>query len=221
MRRLKRDEKVRIALTLNGRKLAAEAEPRLLLSDFLRHSLGSTGTHVGCEHGICGSCTVLIDGLAARSCLTLAVQAEGREVRTVESLAAPDGTLNALQTAFRNNHALQCGFCTPGILMSFTDYLVPQSASERGGNPRRAFRPPLPLHRLCRHRRGDQGSCFIRPRGAKRSGGGGPPRRGGGGGSPVKRIGRLFGSAASAGGIAEAPSTALRHSRRFASAYFT
>ena len=123
MRRLKRDEKVRIALTLNGRKLAAEAEPRLLLSDFLRHSLGSTGTHVGCEHGICGSCTVLIDGLAARSCLTLAVQVEGREVRTVESLAAPDGTLNALQTAFRNNHALQCGFCTPGILMSFTDYL--------------------------------------------------------------------------------------------------
>jgi 2-furoyl-CoA dehydrogenase 2Fe-2S iron sulfur subunit len=124
MRRLNRDQKVRIALTLNGRKLAAEAEPRMLLCDFIRHALGATGTHVGCEHGVCGSCTVLIDGVAQRSCLTLAVQAEGREVRTVESLAAPDGTLNALQEAFRNNHALQCGFCTPGILMSFTDFLA-------------------------------------------------------------------------------------------------
>jgi 2-furoyl-CoA dehydrogenase 2Fe-2S iron sulfur subunit len=123
MRRVTRDEKARISLTLNGRKRAAEAEPRLLLSDFLRHSLGATGTHVGCEHGVCGCCTVLIDGVATRSCLTLAIQVEGREVRTVESLAAPDGTLNALQQAFRNNHALQCGFCTPGILMSFTDFL--------------------------------------------------------------------------------------------------
>jgi 2-furoyl-CoA dehydrogenase 2Fe-2S iron sulfur subunit len=124
MRRVKRDERVRIALTLNGRKLSADAESRTLLCDFLRHALGATGTHVGCEHGICGSCTVLIDGVAARSCLTLAVQAEGREVKTVESLAAPDGALNPLQQSFRNNHALQCGFCTPGILMSFTDYLA-------------------------------------------------------------------------------------------------
>jgi 2-furoyl-CoA dehydrogenase 2Fe-2S iron sulfur subunit len=124
MRSVKRDEKVRVALTLNGRKLSAEAEPRLLLCDFLRHGLGATGTHVGCEHGVCGSCTVLIDGVAQRSCLTLAVQAEGRDVRTVESLATPDGALNALQSAFRNNHALQCGFCTPGILMSFTDFLA-------------------------------------------------------------------------------------------------
>ena len=124
MRRVNRNDRARIALTLNGRKLTAEAEPRTLLSDFLRHTLGATGTHVGCEHGICGCCTVLIDGVAARSCLTLAVQAEGREVTTVESLAAADGTLNALQQAFRNNHALQCGFCTPGILMSFTDFLA-------------------------------------------------------------------------------------------------
>ena len=124
MRRVSRDQRTRVTLTLNGRKLSAEAEPRLLLSDFLRHALGATGTHVGCEHGICGACTVLIDGVATRSCMTLAVQAEGREVRTVESLAAADGTLNALQQAFRNNHALQCGFCTPGILMSFTDYLA-------------------------------------------------------------------------------------------------
>jgi len=94
------------------------------LSDFLRQSLGATGTHVGCEHGVCGSCTVLLDGEAVRSCLTLAVQAQGRNVRTVESLAAEDGALNPLQAAFRANHALQCGFCTPGILMSFTDYLA-------------------------------------------------------------------------------------------------
>jgi 2-furoyl-CoA dehydrogenase 2Fe-2S iron sulfur subunit len=123
MRRIDRDQRTRISLTLNGRAVSAEAEPRMLLSDFLRHSLGATGTHVGCEHGVCGCCTVMINGTAVRSCLTLAVQAEGREVRTVESLAAPDGTLNALQTAFRKHHALQCGFCTPGILMSFTDYL--------------------------------------------------------------------------------------------------
>jgi 2-furoyl-CoA dehydrogenase 2Fe-2S iron sulfur subunit len=123
MRRVNRDQKVRVSLTLNGRKLSAEAEPRMLLSDFLRHALGATGTHVGCEHGVCGCCTVLIDGVAARSCLSLAMQADGRAVTTVESLAAADGTLNALQQAFRNNHALQCGFCTPGILMSFTDYL--------------------------------------------------------------------------------------------------
>jgi 2-furoyl-CoA dehydrogenase 2Fe-2S iron sulfur subunit len=124
MRRIAKDQKVRIGLTLNGRKQSAETEPRTLLSDFLRHSLGATGTHVGCEHGVCGCCTVLIDGAAVRSCLTLAVQAEGKDVQTVESLAGPGGKLNKLQQAFQNNHALQCGFCTPGILMSFTDYLA-------------------------------------------------------------------------------------------------
>ena len=123
MRRVNKNERVRVALTLNGRKLSAETEARTLLCDFIRYSLGATGTHVGCEHGVCGCCTVMLDGTAVRSCLTLAVQAEGREVRTVESLAGADGKLNALQQAFQNNHALQCGFCTPGILMSFTDYL--------------------------------------------------------------------------------------------------
>jgi len=123
MRRLSRDRKTRVSLTLNGRKVSGETEPRMLLSDFLRHVIGATGTHIGCEHGICGCCTLLIDGVAQRSCLTLAVQVEGREVRTVESLAGPDGKLSVLQKAFQNNHALQCGFCTPGILMSFTDYL--------------------------------------------------------------------------------------------------
>jgi aerobic-type carbon monoxide dehydrogenase small subunit (CoxS/CutS family) len=123
MRRVNKDQKARVSFVLNGRKVSADAEPRMLLSDFLRQCLGMTGTHVGCEHGVCGCCTVMIDGAAVRSCLTLAVQAEGREVKTVESLAAADGTLSKLQKAFQNNHALQCGFCTPGILMSFTDYL--------------------------------------------------------------------------------------------------
>ena len=124
MRRVNKDERARVTLTLNSRKVSGEAEPRLLLSDFLRHVLGLTGTHVGCEHGVCGCCTVLIDGTAVRSCLTLAVQAEGRAVTTVEALAARDGALNPLQQAFQNTHALQCGFCTPGILISFTDFLA-------------------------------------------------------------------------------------------------
>jgi 2-furoyl-CoA dehydrogenase 2Fe-2S iron sulfur subunit len=124
MRRVSKSEHARVSLTLNGRKTSGHAEPRMLLSDFLRHVLGATGTHVGCEHGVCGCCTVLIDGTAVRSCLTLAIQAEGREVTTVEALAGPDGKLSPLQQAFQNNHALQCGFCTPGILMSFTDFLA-------------------------------------------------------------------------------------------------
>jgi 2-furoyl-CoA dehydrogenase 2Fe-2S iron sulfur subunit len=144
MRRVKQDERAKITLTLNGRTLAAEAEPRMLLSDFIRQSLGATGTHVGCEHGVCGCCTVLLDGTAVRSCLTLAMQAEGRALTTVESLASADGTLNALQQAFQNNHALQCGFCTPGILMSFTDYL------RRNPNPTEAEVVEVLSGHLCR-----------------------------------------------------------------------
>ena len=124
MRRVSRNQRARVTLTLNGRKVSGEAEPRMLLSDFIRYVLGATGTHVGCEHGVCGCCTVLLDGAAVRACLTLAVQAEGRAVATVESLAGPNASLNALQQAFRNNHALQCGFCTPRIRMSFTDILA-------------------------------------------------------------------------------------------------
>jgi 2-furoyl-CoA dehydrogenase 2Fe-2S iron sulfur subunit len=124
MRRVSKSEHARVGLTLNGRRTSGHAEPRMLLSDFLRHVLGATGTHVGCEHGVCGCCTVLIDGTAVRSCLTLAIQAEGREITTVEALAGPNGKLSLLQQAFQNNHALQCGFCTPGILMSFTDFLA-------------------------------------------------------------------------------------------------
>lgn len=108
----------RVRFTLNGRGVSGHAEPRMLLSDFLRHVIGATGTHVGCEHGVCGACTVQIDGVPARSCLTFAVQAEGADIRTVEGLAPEGEDLSPLQNAFRTNYALQCGFCTPGILMS-------------------------------------------------------------------------------------------------------
>ena len=118
MRRIGKDQRARIALKLKGRKLAGAAEPRMLLSDFLRQVLGATGTHVGCEHGVCGACTVLIDGTAVRSCLTLAVQAEGRAVTTVESLA-DGGKLNALQQAFQNNHAPTRRRCAPASRLRF------------------------------------------------------------------------------------------------------
>ena len=114
---------IEIALTVNGRLVRETVEPRLLLTDFLRHRLGLTGTHVGCEHGICGACTVLLDGTAVRGCCLLAVQADGATVSTVESLAGT-ARLNPLQEAFRRHHALQCGFCTPGILMGATDLLA-------------------------------------------------------------------------------------------------
>ena len=106
-----------VELTVNGRAYSEEVEPRLLLSDFLRHTLGLTGTHVGCEHGVCGACTVRVDGVAVRSCLLLAVQADGSALETVEGLAS-NGELHPLQQAFREHHALQCGFCTSGILMA-------------------------------------------------------------------------------------------------------
>jgi aerobic-type carbon monoxide dehydrogenase small subunit (CoxS/CutS family) len=112
-----------VELTVNGRRVRESVEPRLLLSDFLRHRLGSTGTHVGCEHGVCGACTVQLDGVAVRSCLLLAVQADGAEIRTVEDLA-DGGALTPLQEAFRRHHALQCGFCTPGILMAADELLA-------------------------------------------------------------------------------------------------
>jgi carbon-monoxide dehydrogenase small subunit len=111
-----------IALTVNGRPYEARVEPRLLLSDFLRDTLGLTGTHVGCEHGVCGACTILVNGDSVRSCLTLAVRADGADIVTVEGLGSPD-QLNALQSEFREKHGLQCGFCTPGMLITGTDLL--------------------------------------------------------------------------------------------------
>jgi 2-furoyl-CoA dehydrogenase 2Fe-2S iron sulfur subunit len=123
MLRIKPDQKQRVTLTVNGKSVSGFAEPRMLLTDFLRHELGLYGTHVGCEHGVCGACTAIIDGAATRSCLRYAVQCDGMEIQTVEGLADDDGTLNILQKAFNENGALQCGFCTAGILMSATKYL--------------------------------------------------------------------------------------------------
>jgi carbon-monoxide dehydrogenase small subunit len=111
-----------ITVTVNGASYRRTVEPRLLLADFLRGELGLTGTHVGCEHGVCGACTVMVEGDSVRSCLMFAVQADDCRVETVEGLAAP-GQMNALQAAFHDHHALQCGFCTPGILMTATDIL--------------------------------------------------------------------------------------------------
>jgi aerobic-type carbon monoxide dehydrogenase small subunit (CoxS/CutS family) len=112
-----------VTVIVNGRRHVETVEPRLLLADFLRHTLGLTGTHVGCEHGVCGACTVRLDGRAVRSCLLLAVQADGAEIETVEGLAG-QGALTPLQRAFHEQGALQCGFCTPGILMGATDLLA-------------------------------------------------------------------------------------------------
>ena len=111
-----------VAVTVNGTQYERTVEPRLLLSDFLRHELGLTGTHVGCEHGVCGACTVLFDGEPVRSCLMFAVQANGHEILTVEGLGTMDN-LHPLQEAFREAHAVQCGFCTPGILMGLVPFL--------------------------------------------------------------------------------------------------
>ena len=111
-----------IAVTVNGVRYEKTVEPRMLLVDFIRHELGLTGTHVGCEHGVCGTCTVLFDGEPVRSCLMFAVQADGHEIRTVESLGTMD-KLHPLQEAFREAHALQCGFCTPGFLMTLVPFL--------------------------------------------------------------------------------------------------
>lgn len=111
-----------ISMTVNGLAKSAMAEPRMTLADFLRHRLMLTGTHLGCEHGVCGACTILVDGAAVRGCLMLAVQAEGRRVETVEGLETSSG-LHALQEAFCAHHGLQCGYCTPGILMTLVEFL--------------------------------------------------------------------------------------------------
>ena len=112
-----------ISLTVNGRTVQALVEPRMHLGDFLREHCRLTGTHLGCEHGVCGACTVLVDGAAVRSCLLFAVQADGAEVTTIEGIAPPGGGLSAVQAAFRDCHGLQCGFCTPGFIVSVTAFL--------------------------------------------------------------------------------------------------
>jgi len=129
------DALIDVAMTVNGEAVRRRVSIRLLLSDFLRHELGLTGTHVGCEHGVCGCCTVLIDGRAGRSCLTLAVQADGYDIRTIESVAAEDGTLHPVQQAFKECHGLQCGYCTPGMVMNIVGRLnepAPLDLSDEG-----------------------------------------------------------------------------------------
>lgn len=144
MTRLGADARHRVSFTLNGERVEGEAEPRLLLTDFLRQHIGATGTHVGCEHGVCGACTVTVDGALTRSCLTLAAQIEGCNVRTVEGLSPRTELLGVLQTAFKRNHALQCGFCTAGILMSLDHYL------SRNTSPTEADIRDLLSGHLCR-----------------------------------------------------------------------
>ena len=129
--RLRAGERRLVELVLNGERCAAEAPPRLLLSDFLRQRFGRRGVHVGCEHGVCGACTVRLDGAPARACLLFAVQVDGRRVDTVEGLAGPDGAHSPLQAALRRHHALQCGYCTPGILMTMTEWLERLAAEDR------------------------------------------------------------------------------------------
>lgn len=112
-----------VRVVVNGEERASTIEPRLTLADFLRERCHLTGTHLGCEHGVCGACTVLVDGRAVRSCLMLAVQAEGADVTTIEGIGEPDGSLSIVQEAFRDAHGLQCGFCTPGFVVSVTAFL--------------------------------------------------------------------------------------------------
>lgn len=144
MRRLKAGRRHDVSFMLNGRLARVTTESRTLLSDLLRHEIGLTGTHVGCEHGVCGACTIEIDGAPARSCLTLAAQVEGASIRTVEALEPEPGTLSPLQAAFRRHHGLQCGFCTPGILMTL-DLLL----KDRPDAGREEIREHLSGH-LCR-----------------------------------------------------------------------
>jgi aerobic-type carbon monoxide dehydrogenase small subunit (CoxS/CutS family) len=132
---------LRVEMTVNGQHISEEVESRITLADFLRHQVGLTGTHLGCEHGVCGSCTVVLDGDAVRSCLLFAVQADGANITTIEGLAAADGTMHPIQQAFLESHSFQCGFCTPGFVMTVYELLTkePQIPTEEirpalGGN---------------------------------------------------------------------------------------
>ncbi|MCW5887836.1 MAG: (2Fe-2S)-binding protein [Anaerolineales bacterium] len=133
-----------ITVTINGKTLEKQVEPRMLLADFIRHEAGLTGTHVGCEHGVCGACTVLFDGKPVRSCIMLAVQANGHELTTVEGLAESEDKLHPIQNAFWEAHGLQCGFCTPGILMTLVPFL------EENKNPNEAEVREAISGNLCR-----------------------------------------------------------------------
>ena len=151
-----------ISVTVNGEAHEADVEPRLLLVHFLRDNLGLTGTHVGCDTSNCGACTIHVDGESAKSCTMLAVQADGREIKTIEGMA--DGaTLHPLQQAFWDQHGLQCGFCTPGMIMQAAWLLGENADPTEARDPRGHQRQPVPLHRLREHRQGD-------PAGGRRDG---------------------------------------------------
>ena len=176
MKTLDRNGRHPVRLTLNGMPEEGFAEPRMLLTDFLRHEIGATGTHVACEHGVCGACTVRIGGKAVRACLMLAVQANGAEVETIEGLCEADGSFGLLQQAFHENFALQCGYCTPGFLMSLSEYLEKNPRSDGRGDQGRAERQPVSLHRLSRNhqrrpgrREGAPGAATIGLRGTMRA----------------------------------------------------
>ena len=152
-----------IGFRLNGESVTADAPVRMHAADFLRHRLGWTGTHVGCEQGVCGMCTILVDGAAIKSCLMLAVQLDGADVQTVESLAEDD-RLNDAQDAFKRHHALQCGYCTPGFLMVAVSLKASGRTLSPHGDPGGARRRPLPLHRLREHPACGGGLCERGPR---------------------------------------------------------
>ena len=154
-------DKIDIKLNINGRDHAIRVEPRKTLVDAIREDCGQTGTHIGCEHGVCGACTVIVGGEAVRSCLMFAVQAQGKPIRTVEGLAKGK-TLHPLQRAFMAHHGLQCGFCTPGFLMLAAEHAGEKSGHRRRGAARRAVVESLPLHRLQQHRQGRAAPCGTR-----------------------------------------------------------
>ena len=144
-----------LSLTVNGKAVTAKIDPRTLLVQFLRENLRLTGTHVGCDTAQCGACTVHMNGRAIKACSMLALQVQGSEITTIEALAGKDGELHPMQAAFRECHGLQCGFCTPGMVMSAVQLLADNPKAERGRDPRGPRRQHLPLHRLPEHRQVD------------------------------------------------------------------
>ena len=147
--------KTRIELTINGKPVEALVEPRTLLIHFLREQLNLTGAHIGCDTGHCGACTVDMDNMSVKSCMIFAVQADGASITTIEGMANPDGALSALQEGFRMMHGLQCGYCTPGMILARPSPFAGKPQSHRSRNPRRHFRQSLPLHRIRQYRQGD------------------------------------------------------------------
>ncbi len=158
----------KVSLTVNGRPASGEVEGRTLLVDFIRESLRLTGTHVGCDTAQCGACVVHLNGEPVKSCNVFALDVDGAEVRTIEGMANPDGSLSVIQAAFQTHHGLQCGFCTPGMVMSAAAAPRGEAGPERGRDPRVSRRQHLPLHRLPQHRQGHPGRRRRTRRDARR-----------------------------------------------------